>query len=207
MLGWYIVGIILLAGLLLWDLPLAVEASWGEELCITARIGPKRLTLLPKAEKPAEKKKKEEPPPPDAKEGEKKKESSFTLRDIKGAVDALLPPLCKALRRLRKALEITPLKAAVVFGGGDPADLAEMYGWANAAVWTWMPQLERLLHIPDPHIHLRINYEADATYTEGCAGAKIHLGAVLVVGMTVAIPALRWYLGWRKEKRATTKTV
>ena len=63
-------------------------------------------------------------------------------------------------------MRVDPLEASVIFGHSDPVKVAQMYGWANTAVWSMMPQLEELIHIPHPHIHLGVDYDAFTTKAE-----------------------------------------
>ena len=48
MIGWYILGGIVLLLLVIWLLRVSVEIVFGQELHLTVQIGPKKLTLLPK---------------------------------------------------------------------------------------------------------------------------------------------------------------
>ena len=96
-------------------------------------------------------------------------------------------------------MRVHPLNLSVVFGGEDPAKLAEIYGWANTAMWTIMPQLERLLRIPDPHIHLEADFESPATRAEGEIGLSFRVGDLLSIALTLALPVMRWYTDWKKQ--------
>ena len=49
-------------------------------------------------------------------------------------------------------------------------------------MWTLMPQLERLLKIPDPHIHLGTDFGAARTQIEGEAGVAFRIGDLLIIG-------------------------
>ena len=64
-----------------------------------------------------------------------------------------------------------------------------------------MPQLERLMDIPDPRIHLDIDFTVPQTSAKGEAGISIRIGTLLLVGLGVGIPALRWFLRFRKRKK------
>ena len=203
MVGWYILGGILLLLVVVWLLRVGVDVRFGDELRVAVKIGPAKITVLPqqekkkkpKKEKPQKEKKTEKKPA----EKKEKKKFPFTFSDIRSAVPVLFEALKKALGKIRRRMRIHPLDVCVIFAGDDPAKVAEMYGWANSAMWTMMPQLERLLQIPDPHIHLGVDYERYDLHAEGRVGVTFRVGDLIVIGLTLAVPVLKWYLGWRKE--------
>ena len=203
MIGWYILGGILLLLVVVWLLRVGVDIRFGDELRVAVKIGPAKITVLPqqekkkkpKKEKPQKEKKTEKKPA----EKKEKKKSPFTFSDVRSAVPVLFEALKKALGKIRRRMRIDPLDVCVIFAGDDPAKVAEMYGWANSAMWTMMPQLERLLQIPDPHIHLGVDYERYDLHAEGRVGVTFRVGDLIVIGLTLAVPVLKWYLGWRKE--------
>ena len=111
-------------------------------------------------------------------------------------------PLKKALRRTRRGIRIDPLDVSVILGGqAEPADAAQLYGELHGAVWTGMPVLEQLLVIPRPHIHLDVDFTAEETKILGSVGFSARIGTLLRIGMTVAIPGLRWLLAYMKKKK------
>ena len=213
MIGWYILGGIVLLLLAVWLLRVSVEIVFGQELRVTAKIGPKKLTLLPKPEKKEKpkKEKKKKPEKPAAAEGKKeKKKFPFTFEDIRSALPVVFEALKKALGKIRRRMVVDPLDVSITFAGDDPARVAEMYGWAGTAVWTVMPQLENLLHMPDPHIHLGVDYDTFRMSAEGRVGVKVRVGDLIVIVLTLALPVLKWYLAWRKKntpKKEATKNV
>ena len=192
MIGWYILGGIVLLLLAIWLLRVSVEIAFGQELRVTAKIGPKKLTLLPKPEKRerAPKKKKKKAPAAEKKTEDKgKKKFPFTFEDIRSAA---------------------PVVFSITFAGDDPAKVAEMYGWANTAMWTMMPPLEQLIHIPDPHIHLGVDYNSFRITAEGRVGVRFRIGDLIVIALTLAVPVLKWYMNRRKKaapQKEETKTV
>ena len=64
----------------------------------------------------------------------------------------MLGALKRTLRRTCRRTRIDPLEVGVIFAGDDPADTAQTYGYANAALWTLMPKLEELFYILIIHI-------------------------------------------------------
>ena len=138
-------------------------------------------------------------------DGEKKRSLNLTFRDIRSALPALWESLKRGLRKTRQRLRIDPMHLSVCFGGDDPAQVAELYGWANTAMWTVMPEMERLTRMPDPHIHLETDFTASETHISGEVGLSFRIGDLLAIGFAFAGPALRWYRAFRKEKSEQEK--
>ena len=122
--------------------------------------------------------------------------------EVKSGVDTLLPALKRALSRTRRSVRFHPLNLHITMGGGDPAELAKLYGWAHALLWSVMPEMERLLVIPDPHIRLDVSFESDRTNWEGEIGCGIRVISILLIAMTLLVPALQWYKALPKEETA-----
>ena len=198
-----ILAVLALLILLLCLLRLGVRASWGTETRVTAILGPVRLQLVPKREKKL-KPKKEKPPKEKA---EKPKKDRQPLpkpgkEDIREALQLLLPALKRALRKLGRGIRIDPLCVSLVLGGkNDPADAAEKFGYLQAAVWAGMPQLQRWMHIPDPRIHTDVNFDAEKSEVSGEAAVTLRLGTLFATGFALLIPAVKWFLHYRKRHR------
>lgn len=138
----------------------------------------------------------------EAAEKTKKKLPKPTFADIREAAEMLWPPLKRALGRTRRGILVKPLTLRVTLGGAeDPAGAAQLYGWLQAAVWTGMPQAERLLEIRNPAIHVGLDFDAPETRVQGVVGVSIRIGTLLAVAFGVGIPALRWFLRFRKRQK------
>ena len=202
----WILGILLALLVLLCLTRVGVHALFGDALALDAKIGPFRIHILPgkKQDKKREKRAKE---PKEAEKSEEKAEKKPcfpkpSMADIREAVSVLWPPLKRALNRTRRGVRIHPMDLCVTLGGQeDPAAAAQLYGEAHAGVWAVMPVLERLLVIPEPHIHIGIDFNASETKVEGALGVTARVGTLLAVGATVAFPALKWFLRYRKKQK------
>lgn len=201
----WILGALLAALVLLARLRVGLRAAvHGEEATVVMTIGPFRLRLFPaKKEAEAPKKTKKEKAPAKAPETNKKRRLPKPgLEDVKSAVRALSPAFRKALHRTRRSIRIHPLRLFVTIGGAeDPAAAANIYGCAHGAVWTVMPALEQLLAIPDPYIHIGLDFDASRTLLEGELGLSIRLGTLIATGFGIGFPALRWFLQYQKKQR------
>ena len=203
----WILGI--LAFLLVWLCLTRVGAQVtlsGGSTVVDVRFGLFHFRVFPGKQKPkASKEQDAEKTEKPKKKQEKQPLPKPTFSDIKDAVGTLWPPLKRALDRTRRGIRIHPLTVSLILGGADdPAAAAEQYGYLQAAIWTGMPVLEKVLDIPDPRIHTDIDFDAPEPLIEGTVGVTARIGTLLGVGLSVAIPALRWFLRFRKKAKETT---
>lgn len=192
-----VIGVILLIVFLIGLIRVGAVVRFGEELGLTFLIGPFRIALLPAKEKKAAEKGKTE-------QRDKKKGHSLpklTRDEWKDLIKIALAALKEMARRACKRLRIDPLIILVVFGGEDPADIAQSYGYASAAMWGVMPHLEDLFHIPDPSLHLRMDYDAKKTRAEGTVGLSLRIWDGLVIAFALLGPMLKWYRRFRKAHK------
>lgn len=202
----WILGIVAALLLLLCLTRVGVLVRFGEELSVTARFGLFRIQVLPTKKKPPkhEKTAKKDGLP---KRPPKKEPPAFpkpSFGDVRDALQTLWPPLKKALRRTHRSLRMDPLDLSVILGGaGEPADAARLFGELQGVIWGGMPVLEQLLVIPHPHIHLDVDFTAEETKAQGTVGVSARMGALLGIGMTVAVPALKWLLAYLKKNKQT----
>lgn len=205
----WILGIVLLLFLLLCRTRVGIRVSFGETATLDVKIGLFRFRVLPVRKKSARAKKRYRKS--SETEGKPKKERPAFPKpdpaDIRDAVRTLWPPLKKALGRTWRGIHVDPLQVRVVAGGEkDPASTAELCGCLQAGVWTVMPQLERLMDIPNPYIHIGMDFTAPEMRISGEAGAAIRVGTILLVGVSTGVPALRWFLRYQKRKKQQALT-
>lgn len=216
---WILLVIALLLALLCWT-RVGVQAAFdGEVLRLDVKIGLLRLHILPaKPKKPKAGKSKKEKKPKKTKKKPKKKlkkkpkkekpKRAIAFEDIKDALRTLLPALGRALRRIGRGIRFKPLRLSLVLGGReDPAASAQLCGELQAAVWGGMPQLERLVDVRDPYIHTDVDFTAPGTAVEGEAGVTFRIGTLIAVGVGLAVPALGWFLRWRKRSKIRLRSV
>lgn len=206
----YILGALLLLIGIVISIRVGILISFGETMTVRVKIGPVTRQIVPKPDKPKKpgkpKKPKPEKEPKEKPQEKKKKKLDLTFDDIRSAFPALFESLSRGLRKTRKRLKIHPMTVAVTFGGDDPAKVSEMYGWASTAMWTVMPRLEQLIRMPDPRIHLDVDYTALKTVAEGEIGISLLIRDGLSIGGSFGIPLLKWFLSMRKRKASRDKT-
>lgn len=192
---------------LLGRIRLGVLVDLGEIVAVDAAAGPLRFRIIPSRKLKREKPKKEKPKKEKKDRGTPaKKIPRPTAEDLKTAWAMLWPPLCRALERTRRGLTIRPMRlSAVLPGRDDPASAAENYGKLNAAVWAVMPRLEQWVDIPEPSIHVGLDFDADKPVFRGKLGVSMRLGTLLAIGFGMAVPALKWFLRFCKAHRQPEK--
>lgn len=207
MVGWIILGVIAALIAVLLCLRVGVTASFGEELRVTAQIGPATVQIIPPPEKkPAKEKPKKAAAKAEKKPKERKKpDIHLTLEDIRGGLHAVWQSIQGALRRAGKRIRIDPLRLSFVFGDEDPVNTAQWYGWANSAMWAVMPRLEEMIHMPDPRIHMEMDFTATETKISGTVGASYRIGDLLAIGFAAIGPVLKFGIPFLRKQKAFKK--
>lgn len=208
----YIILGILLFFFLLSLLRIGVRADFAGDLAdtrVTVIAGPARIQMLPKPDKPEKpkKEKKKKTPQEESTKGKEKKKLSLSAQDIKTLLPAVWASLKGGLRKTRQRLLIDPLElSAVLPGAMDPAGAAELYGYINAGMWTVMPQLEQLTRIPDPGLHVEVDFDSEQLRLTGRLGVSLQIRDLFAIGWAFAKPVIRWLLAMRKRQSAAEKT-
>lgn len=197
---WWILGVLAVLILLLCLTRVGAQVVLKDgSATVDVKVSLFRIRVYPGKEKKEKEPKKEKKP---GKDGKKKSLPKFELEDIKDAVKTLWPPLRRALNRTRRGLRIAPLDLSLTLGGlEDPAKTAELYGWLHTGMWSAMPALEELMDIPDPHLHIGVNFTAEQTALEGEIGITARIGTLLAAGLEIGIPAVRWFLRYQKKQK------
>ena len=212
---WTALGILAILGFAIWHLRLRLTGSFDQDTVIVdLRAGPFRIGLVPhtgkkkernvlKAKKTGKSKEVQEDLPA-------KKFPRPTAADLRDVWQTLWPPVRRALSRTRRSIRVAPLHLSLTIGGAEePADAAEMYGVLSALIWAGMPVLERAVDIPDPHIHIGLDFDAAQTRREGAFGISLQIGTLVAVGIGVGLPALKWlrsYLKRHQKQEAAAKS-
>ena len=192
----YIILGILLFFFLLSLLRIGVRADFAGDLAdtrVTVIAGPARIQMLPKPDKPEKpkkpkKEKKKKTPQEEITKGKEKKKLSLSAQDIKTLLPAVWASLKGGLRKTRQRLLINPLElSAVLPGAMDPAGAAELYGYINAGMWTVMPQLEQLTRIPDPGLHVEVDFDSEQLRLTGRLGVSLQIRDLFAIGWAFVI--------------------
>lgn len=188
---------LLLFLLLISLLRVGVRVGFGAAFTAELRVGPIKAALYPKKKKKAAADKVPAKDTPQSGAAKKKKRFSLpklTRQEWCEAIHLAYDTLRRTLRKTCQRLRIDPLTLAVIFGGSDPAAAAENYGRANAILFSAMPAVEELFNIPEPAIHLGIDYAAEKSmYAEGEVGVSLRICDALAIALTLLVPLYKWY--------------
>lgn len=201
--GYVLLGLLALL-LLILLLPLGAELRFGEATQVRVCIGPLRLSpeklasLKKKKQPPAQAEQPAKPAPP------KEKKPCFpkpTVDEFFDLVGTALHALGGALRRLCRGVHLDPLQLSLTLGGRDPAALAKTCGYVNAALWTFMPQLEKIFTIPDPCIGVCADFQGGKTRAEGHVGVRLRPMTLVIMALVLAWSLFGWYRRFKKAHK------
>ena len=200
----YIVGGLLAVLFGFSRLRVGVRVQFGESLAVAVKIGPKSIAIIPKPERKPKKPKAEKPKqekPTAAKPQKKASRPKMGFWDIWALLKAVWQSAQRALRATGKRIRIDPLQLTAIFGGEDPCVVAEMYGAACSGMWSVMPRLEQMAQLPNPEIHLGVDFTADGTRSEGDMGIFFRVGDFFAIGASAAGPLIRWFIQFQKQQK------
>lgn len=210
MIGWIILGAIALIIILVLCLRVGVRVEFGDVLRITAQVGFIRMQIVPPPERARKKPHKAQKNAPEsAKKAQKKSRKKLAFHptgtDIRAALSALWRAVQGALRRAGRRIRIDPVDVNVIIADEDPVNTAQWYGWACTAMWTVLPRLEELHQLPDPHVHLEMDFSATRTRASGTVGIHYRVGDMVAIGFAAAWPLLRFGIPFLRRQRALQK--
>ena len=209
MVGKIILCVILLLLAVVLFTPIRVRGAYDRgDITATLRVGPLKILLYPRPEKPEVEKKKAKK----AKKAKKsaadetseeaqtkpKKKFSINFDQILYSLEKLPPILGKALKRTGRRIRFAPLKVHLLVAGGDPADTALLYGKLEAVLAGGLPVLHRLVRIKDQDIRLFLDFTEENMDCIADVGIAIRLWDLLVIGVCAGASALKWFIGFRK---------
>lgn len=180
-----------------------IVLDYDQSLQLRIKVGVWCFALggKPKKKKPKQTKKKKKKKEP------KQEKAKIDIAMILDGVRTLLPPVCKALVRTCKGIRLHPLTLSYVIGGEeDPAESAKQYGQCSALVWSVMPVLERLIDIPQPSIHMDVDFQQPQDIITAHVGITARVGCLVAVLFSLLIPGITWYTEYTKQHKPTEKT-
>lgn len=145
-----VAGLVLLALLALGLLRLGVFLEQDNaKLHVKIKVGPVRITILPK--KPGKKKKKDKRKP----EEKQPAAQRLSLAQLKRFV----PLVCRAAGQLRRKVRLDVFYLDFTAAAADPAAAALVFGGANAAIGMIWPLVEQNFNVKDRQIRTRVEFE------------------------------------------------
>lgn len=176
----------------------------GSGFFLWIRLGKLSIQILPtkpkkekEPKKPKKPRKKREPKPP------KEEKPPVPLPEkIGGALEyaqALLPVGLEAAKGMWRGLRVDLLRLELTAGGTDPADVAMLYGQANAALGAlWIP-LTKAFHVKDGTARVKLDFDAPGMTVYGTAALSIKIGTAVWVGLRAGWKTLFGALAARKR--------
>ena len=175
---------------------------------VRVAAGPLRIRVFPRAEgaPPAHGKKKKKPKKKEDAEKKKKPALRPGIPDLIEAAKQILPGVFRMIGRFFKSIRIDPMMLSIAFSGlSDPADTALLCGRVQELIWTLCPLLEKAVDLPDPHIHTGIDFLAEKPLITGRVDVTARVGALLGAALCALVPAIKWYLAWRRRAKREQK--
>lgn len=211
----HILAVVVLVLLLMGQIRVGGRAEFNAEgFFLWIRLGRFRIKLLPAKPKGEEKPPKPRKPKKEKRKKPKEEKPSVPLPEkIGGALEyaqALLPVALEAAGGMWRGLRVDTLRLELTAGAADPADAANLYGQANAALGAlWYP-LIRMFHVKDGAAQVKLDFNAPGMTVYGTAALSIKIGTVMWIGLRVGCKALFGVLAARKRlkiKRRQRKAV
>lgn len=201
----WILGILIVLAVLVARTRVGIRVRFGAApVSAVLTLGPFRIPLTGEEKKEPRQPSKKEKKPKKAPEKEARPRfPKVTAADVREAVRTLWPPLKKALGRTRRSVRIDPMTVSVTIGAAeDPAAGAEVYGWVSGVLFNFLPALEELVRVPDPRIHIGLDFDSAATRAEGEIGVSVRIGTLIAVALGAGVPALEWLSDLKKKQKA-----
>ena len=64
-----------------------------------------------------------------------------------------------------------------------------------------MPRAEETFYIPDPSLHLRIDYDQERTTAAGALGLSLRVCDLFAIVFALLIPLAKWFLRFKRAHR------
>lgn len=194
-------AIILAVLVLLALLPLGVQFRYDEDgAALWMLIGPVRITILPRPQKPKKAKKKRQ------KQDVQKKKAPAEKKEKKGGSISQFFPLLDLLRDfmgdVRRHLLIRRLTLVVQFPGSkDPAAAAIRYGQAWAVISAVMPQLERFFRIRRRDVRPVCDFTATQMRMLAEIRLTIRTGTLVRLGVQYGFRTIAFFMKQKRKKQ------
>lgn len=189
--------IAILVLILLWKLPLGVDAEYSEAGPIIKAVAGKVSILV----YPREKKEKQEK---EQTKERKLKEKSDKPKEKKGGKISLFKDLLglglRALNTIRRKIRMENLTLHLTVGGAgdDPASSAILYGRAWAAIGALTPVLEKTFEIRERDIGAAIDFSERENVIYAHGRFTLKLGDILIIAVYYGIRVLKIYMNYKK---------
>lgn len=207
MIGWILLGILLLLILLTFVLRLGVTACYDADgPWVKLRIGPKKVQVFPVRKDPEkkadkQKKKEEKQRKKEAKQAKKppKPKRKPEIGGLLSMVWDLLPVVGEAAGTFRRKLQIDELVLKVSWAEEDPADTAIHYGRGWAVVEALLAFLEANFIVKKREVALYADFLSEEPRVYIRAGLSMTLAQLTAIGLKAGFKSLKILWNHRKS--------
>lgn len=210
MTGLYVLAALVLVLFLIGQVRVGGQVEYSREgLTAWVRAGAFLIQVFPwnrpkkekkaKKEKPKKKEKKKKEPA-----HEEKPPAPSLVQKAGGALEyaqALLPIALQAAGQFQRKLQVDTLDLTLTVGGDDPADIALLYGRANAVLGSLWDPLVRTFHVKKGRARAEVDFQAAGTTLYAKASLSLKIGQILWLGLFFGLRTLRAALAVRKEQK------
>lgn len=165
------------------------------------RLGPVRITLLPRKQKTQKQRKEKSPQKPERPQKAKPERQKPTLGGSLAYAKALLPTVLECARWVWGAIYLNTLYLELQVGTEDPGEAAMAYGRANAVLGALWPPLVRAFRVKDGRARVDLDFDRKEPALYARAELSIRLGQALWLGLFFGLKALNQILQVKNEKK------
>ena len=165
------------------------------------RLGPVRITLLPRKQKTQKQRKEKSPQKPERPQKAKPERQKPTLGGSLAYAKALLPTVLECARRVWGAIYLNTLYLELQVGAEDPGEAAMAYGRANAVLGALWTPLVRAFRVKDGRARVDLDFDRKEPALYARAELSIRLGQALWLGLFFGLKALKQILQVKNEKK------
>ena len=165
------------------------------------RLGPVRITLLPRKQKTQKQRKEKSPQKPEQSQKAKPERQKPTLGGSLAYAKALLPLALECARRVWGAIYLNTLYLELQVGAEDPGEAAMAYGRANAVLGALWTPLVRAFRVKDGRARVDLDFDRKEPALYARVELSIRLGQALWLGLFFGLKALKQLLQVKNEKK------
>lgn len=165
------------------------------------RLGPVRVTLLPRKQKTQKQRKEKSPQKPERPQKAKPEKQKPTLGGSLAYAKILLPTVLECARRVWGAIYLNTLYLELQVGAEDPGEAAMAYGRANAVLGALWTPLVRAFRVKDGHARVDLDFDRKEPALYARAELSIRLGQALWLGLFFGLKVLNQILQVKNEKK------
>ena len=210
MVGWIILGVLvlLIAGVLL--IPVGVDASLvDDKLRLAAKAAGKRIQLIPKPpekeKKPKKDKKPKKPRPPKEEKPPKTKEKGLPLGLTVDDVLEILKKVLHHLNRFGHKFSVDNFMLHFTASEADPYYTAMTYVYVNEALCILAPMCRRSFKVKKSDVSTDLDFMANRFRLDFALEMSIRIGQILALVFAIAFAAIGVVLRAKRRRKKEAK--